>query len=446
MIRKYILSTISKLIGTDFKKEYLKIKSINNESNSSQSQEKHLENLLLHAYRNVPYYNRIFKEIGIVNNGTLDLSKFDKIPILTKKIIRSEKLISKDYKTRKYYYNSSGGSTGVPTKFIQDIYYKRWYLATIQYYYQDMLGIDEMNVKKIVLWGLPRDSFKEHFELGDRLSTWLTNTTFLNSFRMTKGDMERYIKIINSRRPDLIRGYASAIYEICKYAEEANLSIHTPKILVSSAETLRDEMREKIESVFGTKLYNFYGSRETASLAGECKCGLMHIFMFNNHIEILDNHDQPVHEGESGKIIVTNLHNYSMPFIRYEIGDAAVLGPKKCKCGNNLPTLKKVAGRLEENFIREDGNIVLGYFFVHLFGVIHNRGFISKFQVIQEDYKKIRILIVPEFEISDLEKRNIEDKIKTAMGKDCEIIWDFVEDIPKTKSGKYLYTKSFVWR
>ena len=78
-------------------------------------------------------------------------------------------------------------------------------------------------------------------------------------------------------------------------------------------------MRQKIENIFGTKLYDFYGSREAACIAAECKYGLMHVFSFNNYVEILDNNDQPVEEGEEGKVIITNLHNYSMPLIRYEI-------------------------------------------------------------------------------------------------------------------------------
>jgi len=172
----------------------------------------------------------------------------------------------------------------------------------------------------------------------------------------------------------------------------------------------------------------------------------MHIFEINNYIEILDDYNQSVKDGQEGRIIVTNLHNYSMPFIRYEIGDMAVLGPNKCECENVLPTLRRIYGRIEEQFIRKDGTIVIGYFFVHLMGVVLNKGFIKKFQVIQEDYDKIRILAVLHQILPDVEKKDIDEKIRIQMGQDCKIIWDLVDDIPKTKSGKYFYTKSLVSR
>lgn len=230
----------------------------------------------------------------------------------------------------------------------------------------------------------------------------------------------------------------------CVGMQRENLVIHSPKIIISAAETLRDEMREKIEQVFGARVYNHYGSRETNNLAGECKESLMHVFTFHNYVEILDANNQPVNEGEEGRVIVTNLHNYSMPFIRYEIGDLAVLGTKKCKCGNILPTLKKVSGRITDHFLLENGTTVPAEFFIHMIGVVCNKGSIKKFQVIQEDYKQIKILFVPEGKINELEKNDIEDKLRLIMGEDCRIIWGLVEDIPKTKSGKYQYTKCLV--
>ncbi len=446
MLKKNIYSLFLRFKGTHFNNQYLEINSIHNRDDLIKFKKLYLKRLLLHAYKHVPYYHRLLKNVGVVNGGTVEISKFSKIPILTKEILRNEKLISDDYRTRNWYENFSGGSTGEPTRFIQDTNYHKWYYATNEYYYKNLLGVNELNAKKIELWGSPRDLFQGSVGLKAKIGMWLNNIVLLNSFRMTETDMEKYVKTINSYKPDLIRAYAGSLFELCRYVEMKNVKIFSPKILVSSAETLTGEMREKIESIFKTKLYNFYGSRETASLAGECKCGLMHIFEFNNYIEILDKINQPVGEGTEGKIIVTNLHNYSMPFIRYDTGDVAVTGPDKCKCGNILPTLGRIYGRIEEQFIRKDGKIVIGYFFVHLMGVVLNKGFIKKFQVIQEDYDKIRILAVLQQTLPVIEKHDIENKIRMEMGPDCRIIWDFVDDIPKTKSGKYLYTKTLVAR
>ena len=239
MIKKQLWDIALKIKGKGFRREYHEIKSITDKDKLLEFQEKHLENLLLHAYKNVPYYHRIFEEVGVIDNGFVDLSKFEKIPILTKEIMRKhhQDLISKDYTTRKWYYNSSGGSTGEPIRFIQDDQYNHWCAATNKYYYGNILGIDEPSVKKIILWGSERDLFEGSVGLKAKVINWLTNTVFLNSFKMTEEDMAHYIKTINTYKPDLIRGYAGSLYELCRFAERKKLNLYTPKILISAAET-----------------------------------------------------------------------------------------------------------------------------------------------------------------------------------------------------------------
>ena len=245
MLKKNINNLISKIRGTNFQDIYIEIKKIHSRDDLIGFNKLYLKRLLLHASKHVPYYHRLLKNDNVVNGEIVDLSKFDKIPILTKEIIQSEELISDDYLTRKWYYNFTGGSTGEPTKFIQDANYNKWYNATINFYYKDMLDIDEINVKKIELWGSPRDLFKGTIGIKAKIGTWLTNIVFLNSFRMTEADMEKYVKTINLYKPDLIRGYAGSLFELCRFAEAKNVKIYTPKRVISSAETLTKEMREK---------------------------------------------------------------------------------------------------------------------------------------------------------------------------------------------------------
>lgn len=87
-MKKLLRTAITGIRGNDFKREYLEIKSIDSEYKLLKFQENYLKKLILHAYEDVPYYHRIFKEIGVINDGTVNLSKFNEIPILTKEIIR----------------------------------------------------------------------------------------------------------------------------------------------------------------------------------------------------------------------------------------------------------------------------------------------------------------------------------------------------------------------
>ena len=406
-----------------------------------------LTELLWHAYNHNTYYRPEFERIGLVDGDSMDLSRFSDIPVLTKSLIRSNQreLLSDDHQMRRCYQTSSGGSTGEPIRLVHDEVYARWNAATNYYYYKNVLGIEEPKVKKVLLWGSERDLIKGSVGLRAKAINRLSNTVFLNSYRMSEPDVERYITFINSFKPEIVRGYAGALYELCRYAQTKKRPLHTPKVVVGAAESLSEPMRETIESSFGTKVYNFYGSREVSTLAGECGDGLMHPFMFWTLIEVLDQYDRPVRDGESGRIVLTNLFEYSMPLIRYDIGDMAIPGPDRCSCGLMLPTLREISGRVIEHFLLRDGTTVLGEYVISLLGVEHNSGEIDRFQIIQEDYERIRILAVARDGISEGYKREIDEKIRYIMGPECQIAWEIVEEIPKTSSGKYLYTKSLVW-
>ncbi len=420
--------------------EYRILDAIKTPRELQEFQETRLKNLIMHSSRNVPYYQKVFNEIGLTDGDSVDLSKFSSLPILTRDIVKTheKELISKDYQTRKWHYTSSGGSTGEPLRLMLDDTYSRWEKAVAEIYHKKFLGIERVKCKEIVLWGSERDIFHG---IGYRFLQFFINTRILNSFRMTDDSLKQYIDIINHEKPDYIRGYANSLLELCNYIEKHQLTIFQPKVLASSAEMLYPFMREKIEKTFGTKIFDFYGSREVGNISGECSQGLMHMFNYWNYLEILDENNKPVKEGEEGRIIVTSLHNYSMPFIRYEIGDRGILGPEKCTCGSILPTLSRVTGRSLDYFKTRDGTLISAMYFTRL---LHPKVWVKKFQVIQEDFSSIRIYIVPSTTMNPDDKTDIENKIRSRMGSGCSISWEIVDEIPKTTSGKYRYVISKV--
>ena len=402
-----------------------------------------MHNLLWHAYRNVPYYEKIFNEIGLVSNNIIDMARFNQIPVLTKELIRKNwnDLLSKDLNSREWYYNTSGGSTGEPIKLVQDDIFLKYKKYVHAYYYKNILCIDEKQAKKVLLWGSEKDIIKGTLGLKRKFANWIDNVIFLNSFKMNEEDMDEYVHRINKYKPEIIRSYAGSLFELCKHIEKKGLVVFKPKCIVTSAEVLSHEMRTKIESVFGAKVYNYYGSREVNGIAGECKDGFLHIFSFWNHIEILDDNGNATRDDREGKVVVTNLYNYSMPLIRYQIGDMATRGACVCKCGNHLPILSKITGRLTDHFIKTNGTMIHGEYFTHLF---YLKNWVKQFQVIQEDYKTIVIKIVKKDKFEIVDKIEIENRIKLVMGDDSIIRWEFLDQIPTTVNGKYLYTKSLV--
>ena len=178
--------------------------------------------------------------------------------------------------------------------------------------------------------------------------------------------------------------------------------------------------------------------RELGDVA--CSCGLsnsLHLSIWNNYLE-LENKKKKLSD-----VLITNLNNFSMPLIRYRIGDIAAITNKKCDCGRETSLLERIEGRETSVFRKKDGSVIASEFFIHFVGVVFNQGEIDKFQVIQEDYDKLLIKYV-DLTNKDLTevKKKIEKSIFKVMSKDTLIKWKKVKNIKKLKSGKYLYTVS----
>lgn len=410
-------------------------------------QSEKLKKLLKHAYDNVPYYKRVLKEAGVVKKGEIFLENYNKIPILTKEIIRKEgkNLYSKDYKKRNSYENNSGGSTGEPVRFLQDRDYDDWNVATKLYY--KYLGGQDLGDRELRLWGSERDLMVGEEKFLIRVKNWLYNRRELNTFKMSKADMELYVREWNKFKPTWIEAYVQSIYEFALFVKVNNLKVSSPRGILTSAGTLYPDMKDTIEEVFNCKVYNRYASREVGAIAFSClSTDGLHSSFFHTYLEVLDEEFNEKDSKGIGRIYVTTLNNYSMPLIRYDIGDLAVLSKQYvCHCGNNATFLEKVEGREMSVFKTKEDGLVPGEFFIHFVGVVFNEGLISKFQVIQEKIDLITIKVVPvdkeEFEKS---KAKIEESIKKVMGKDCRIVWKYVKEIKPLSSGKYLYTISKV--
>lgn len=382
--------------------------------------EPYLEALLSFARAHNPYYSRL------LGAG----ASFKELPVLTKPLMREHfgrlKSLGVAGPARR---NHSGGSTGKPQAFLQDAEYRRWNKAAETYFYREFLGIDPVSARKVVLWGSERDTLRQ-LDLKGRVTNWLFDLTFLNTFKASEDDLERYVAIINRVRPVFIKGYAGSLHELAKLAKRRNLKVFTPRFLYSSAETLYDWMRRDIEEVFQAKVHDFYGSREVGPIAGECRAGRKHVLAFNNLVEC-----------DGGRLLVTNLHNRVMPLIRYDIGDTGALGEGPCSCGSSLPWLERLDGRTYSHFLKRDRTVVYGAFAARL---IYTRDWAREFQITQHDYEDLEIAVVPERRPDPSERRDVEAKLRFVLGDECRIRWSFVDAIPLTPQGKRMFTRCLI--
>jgi phenylacetate-CoA ligase len=290
---------------------------------------------------------------------------------------------------------------------------------------------------QIKLWGSMRDILDGGDTWKARTICKIVNTTLLNAFRMTPDQMHNYIAILNTKRPKLILAYVEAIYELATFAERTGHEVIPQKAIMTSAGALHPIMRETIERVFKCPVFNRYGSREFGDIACE-RPGLKGLWVapWGNYVEIVDEDGNRVPDGTEGEILVTSLVNFAMPFVRYAIGDRGVLSPHRDN--DRAPygqVLEAVVGRSCDTVRGKNGALVHGGY---LGSLLYDKAWISRYQVIQKTLSCLVVRIVRSgSHYCQEELDDIAAKIRLAVGHDTEIVFEFVDEIIPTISGKY---------
>ncbi len=422
------------------------------EAGSRLLREEMLQRLLDHAARHVPYYRDLFRAQGLLDDGRVRVRSITDIPCLERETLRREfeRLQSDDLAERSWILNATGGSTGVPVKFIQDRDEGYWRVA-IERLFDEWIGAYP-GIRRAKLWGSERDTLGGREPLRRRLYRWRRNELVLNSFRMTTAQMAEYGERINRWRPRHILGYADSLYEFSCFVAGAKLSIHAPDSIMSSSGSLLPHHRETIERALGAPVFNRYAAREFGGIAGEDReqAGLV-VAAPLRWVEILRRDGSSAAPMEEGEVVITSLTNYAMPLIRYRIGDLARFA--SCPASRNgWPILEQVTGRVTDTFLRSDGGLVSGLFFIHLVGVVLKAGWIRKIQLIQEEVSRVVIHLVLEPPLTPQSgefherARDLAEKIRRAMGEDCAVEVQVRDEISAEPSGKYRYAISRVSR
>jgi len=243
----------------------------------------------------------------------------------------------------------------------------------------------------------------------------------------------------------VVVAYPGALYRLARFIEDNDYELaFTPESIIAAAEKLFDSQREIIERVFQTKVFNSYGSREFMLLAMECPVhdGL-HISSENILLEVLGEDGQPVPPGEQGEIVITDLHNYGMPFIRYRIGDQAIQGTPghDCPCGRGLPKIDDVTGRTLDIIRLSDGTEIPGEFFVRFVG--KNPGVIQ-FRVTQHALDQLIVELVVDQQFTRQILESIKINVSKILGDSVGLDYQIVDKLETTPTGKFRVTISYV--
>jgi len=253
------------------------------------------------------------------------------------------------------------------------------------------------------------------------------------------------VKVIQSKKHKLIRGYLSAILQLANYINDNNIQFYYPTAVSTTTETLSPHSREYLKKTFHCDIYDQYGCGECESIAFECsKHNGLHITSEHVFLEILDDTNNDLKTG-IGRIIVTDLDNYAMPFIRYENGDMAEFQSNNCSCGINLPLLKEIYGRTADTITLADGSKVHGVFFTDILYELDQKQDkkVRKFQAFQEKSGQIEFRIEASAYLNNNYLNNLEKVLNRFFTK-VEI--KILKELPYDKSGKFRYVISNIQR
>jgi phenylacetate-CoA ligase len=401
-----------------------------------------LRALIRHAHDTVPYYRGVFAERGLRPEDIRTPADLEKLPVLTKAIIQEQgaslrsSALPPDH--GEVFVNHTGGSTGQPLTFYQDERYRTLANANLNRSLEWCGWF--AGARTAHLWGADVDATRRR-GLRGKVLNWMRNELFLNTFGASPNELAAFTGELRRFRPDFIVGYVSSLTTLALLLRERGIDDIRPRAIQSSAETLTEKQRRLIEETLHAPMFDRYGCREMGNIAHECSAHQgLHIFTDLHVVEVVRD-GEPAPAGETGALILTNLDNYAMPFIRYAVGDVGVWSDRICSCGRPFPLLEKVQGRTADVITSPAGRLIHGEFFTHLFYGVEG---VRQFQVVQDtrEHLQIRIIAEPGFDpaaVARLE-RTILEHGDPAFRIDTEL----VDHIDQAASGKLRFTISHV--
>jgi phenylacetate-CoA ligase len=401
-----------------------------------------LERLLHESWHGIPAYRARLEAAGLYDGFRLDMSHWAQLPPLDKALLQQspDRWTHVQSRQRGMYYYSTGGSTGTPVNLGQDPYYWDWCHAAYFFFHGWSGGC--LGEPYFLLWASEQDlspqqtSFRERFLLG-----FLQGRRILDCSRTSSKVLSSFIQQINAQTDcHVMLGYAKDLFTLAQFSVENQQPIERPlRAVYSTAEALTPRMRQVMEGVFHCKVTNRYGCRDAGDMACECvfQTGL-HINPLYTYLEVVDEQGHPLPDGEEGEILITQLHNYSMPLIRYAVGDRGIRqAPTRCACGREWESLLQITGRTADRILLPDGALFNGLFVEDAFDDLP---FLNRYQVhqISVDTLLIKLRSSQPNYVQTYARQLAEAtrRLQVWMGHSLQITYEQTEVFDRSPSGK----------
>jgi len=394
-----------------------------------------LRALVQHAYANVPYYRRLFDEAGVRPERIRGIKDLSQIPITSKADLRAAKseMITEGVDLARCRVMRTSGSTGTPlTLYINEQEKLQRTLVNLCILFENGFRFTD----SLAYIGDPR-----HFP---KLRYWFQHLGILRRHYLSVfDDPINQLEQLQRLEPAVLYSYPTQLALLAKLVIEREVRCLTPKLVFTSTEVLTPQARRLIQQAFGVDPVDVYGCVEVGDIAWQCpeRTGF-HVNSDALIVEIIQDGHWAA-PGKSGEIVVTSLDTFTLPLIRYRLGDVGVWSSQPCPCGRSLPVLRELVGRQDDFVILEDGRTLSP----RLFGLILRSWVeeIAQYAVRQTQPGRILVQVVAGPGFTRYTPETIVKQIRKQVGQGLEVEVEVVTEIERDQSGKIRFVVSTLW-
>lgn len=399
-----------------------------------------LKSLIKHCYENVPYYRSLMDARKLRPADIRTIYDLPKLPVLKRETVQNElnRLRATNFRYSELVAGFTSGTTGSPLQLFWDKRICRVKTAT-DWLQKKIAGINPGDRiafflgRQIVPLHQKKPPFWRH--------NWIFNHLFCSSWHLSQTNLKAYFDKLGKFKPLAIEGYPSTMYILARYLAAAGRTFPL-KAVFTSSEPLFDDQREVIRKAFACSVFDFYGMAERVVFGFECEMHEgKHLSLDFGITEILSHEGEPAGNGRLGRLVATGLHNYAMPLIRYQSSDVTAVRAGDCRCGRKLPLIENITTKDEDIITTSDGRYLPSS---ALNALTKSIAGIAEHQIIQEDRSRIIVRMTRGQDYSDMTEGLIMESLRKILGPDMSIELQFVDEIPRTKAGKFKWVISRV--
>jgi len=395
-----------------------------------------LRSLLAVAFERVPFYRDFAQRERLTVNDFRTVEDIKRLPIVEKAQLRDEqpRFLAEGVSPRARQYVTTSGSTGIPFGF----YLERGVHNAVEvgffHSFWARHGWTPRSRSAVLRGAFIGSAEKRYFVDEDPL----TNSLLLSSYHLTPEIVAReYIPAIRRYAPTFLQAYPSAAALLSRLILDMGVELPTIRGVFLSSETILPWQREIIAQAFRCPIISWYGLAERVTFA--FNSGSEGGYCFHpgyGIVELLDKSGNDVtRDGEMGELVLTGFHNRVMPFLRYRTSDLAVHSAERDPLCPAFKRISHLEGRMQELVVTQDGR------YISMAAVnMHNDVFdhVAQFQFVQNEPGKVLMKIVRRPGFSEKDIRRILEEVGAKMSG-IEITFEFVEEIPPTRRGKFQF-------